>query len=126
VSTTEQLLRLPKWAQEEMRSLTQQRDTAVHKLFEFEDSQTPSKVWSEDLIHVGAAPILVKHYFQTHRVEIEHAGVRLVVRGLHDNSDDMRLSWRPAGDGLWSCTDVAFIPESYQQARLVIMEKRKR
>jgi hypothetical protein len=126
VSTTDQLLRLPKWAQEQIRSLTQQRDTAVRKLFEFEDNQTPSKVWSEDMIYVSDAPTMVRHYFQANDVEIEHAGVHLNIRGLHDDSDAMHLSWRPTGEGHWSFGDVAFIPESYQQARLVAMEKRKR
>jgi hypothetical protein len=124
--TTEQLLRLPKWAQEQIRDLTRQRDTAVRKLFEFEDNQTPSKVWSEDMLHVGSRPTLVRHYFQANDVEIEHAGVHLMVRGLHDDKSPMHLSWRPAGEGGWSYADVALIPESYQQVRLVAMEKRKR
>lgn len=122
MSTTEhQIDKLPKWAQQQIRQLTQERDSAVSALFRYEDAQTPSKVWTEDIHHLLGRTTFVKNYFQCDGLTIEQAGVRLKVRGLWDEKTPISLAWGPA-----CCDsrlgDIAFIPESYQQARLVAPE----
>jgi hypothetical protein len=116
----EQLARLPKWAQQEIRKLQRQRDAAVRKLNEMEDSQTPSRVWTEDIVHLAdKGPQFVRQYFQAEKLEIEHAGVSLSIRGLHHGSKQINLTWNAVSRAIGP---IYFVPEAFQQARLVAPE----
>lgn len=45
----EQLQRLPKYAQDYIKQLKRQRDTAVSRLKQFEDDQTPAPFYYQEL-----------------------------------------------------------------------------
>lgn len=114
--TKEQLARLPKWAQQHMAALQRERDTAVKAFREYEDGQTPSKIWCERLTYLdGSGPTLHRNYFQADSIEMEYAGVHLDVNLR--NADGIKLCWRPAGSSV-TMGPICLIPESYQQVRL--------
>jgi len=120
--TEEQFKRLPKYAQEYIRDLERERETALKVMRKLEDDQTPTKVWESDFESLGErkGPTEVIRYFDCDRLEIESAGVRLSIGGLWDDKE-ITLSWRPAGEG-HPLGDVLFIPTSYQQAKFVALE----
>ena len=112
--------KLPKWAQEHIVTIERQRDKAIRQLNKFCDDQTESAIFVEDAPCTGEdgkrGPIFKKHYIQSDKVAIEHAGVGL------------EIICRDGYIGLQWCEengnykDIAFIPESYQSARLVSKE----
>lgn len=117
--TKKQLARLPVWAQDHIGELERQRGKAVRVLEEYRDTQTPSKIWTDDLVSLGEdekGPSYIRNYLQVERIEMEHAGVHLDVNLHHD--EGIKLSWRPVGRAI-TMGDICFIPEAYQQARLV-------
>lgn len=65
--------KLPKWAQEKIRDLERERDAAVVALNEFQDKQTPSRIWTEDIVCTGeeSGPTAKRNYFQTRSLEIQ-------------------------------------------------------
>lgn len=106
----ERIAKLPKWVQEHITTLERRAKKAEQTLEEYEDDQTPSKVWHGDLLGNS------KHFVQSDKITIDHADVTLDV-GLFED-DRIQLSWRPSGK--WHQSgDICFIPTSYQQARLV-------
>lgn len=117
--TPEQIAKLPKWAQRHISSLSRERVAAVEALKKATDNQTESNVWTWDFVNTGekGGDAYVKTYFQCDRLEIEAAGVRLSIDGWYTN-EEIRLSWRPAGEG-HLIGDICFIPTTYQQAKLV-------
>ena len=116
--------KLPKWAQEHIESLQRERDTAVKTLKDFEDSQTPSPIYFDELVSDGESigPTHRKRYVQSHDINIEIHGVHLRVATAYGltNDDSIILQW---GTGMGLTGEVAFIPVSYQCARLVTKEK---
>ena len=108
--------KLPKWAQEYIRDLENQRDAAVRALNDFQDRSSPSPIYIEDHPCTGedAGPSFKRAYLQTHKVFFEYAGVELCVT-TWDN--EIRLDWNGHGS-----KETAFIPSSRQQARLVSKE----
>jgi hypothetical protein len=116
-----QLAKLPKWAQRYIKQVEGEREAAVFRLNQYQDRETPSNIWSTNLTCIGEkdrGPSITKQYFHATDVEIEHKGVHLTVGGLWNKDACMTLSWRPAGQG-HGMGDIAFVPTSYQQARLV-------
>src|SRR4051812_4329362 len=82
VPTKAQITKLPVWAQDYIKHLESERETAVKKLFEFNDAQTPSNVFIQDHVCVGegtngperdptkkGGPTFFRHYIQTKRVQ---------------------------------------------------------
>jgi hypothetical protein len=120
--------KLPKWAQDEFRSLQRERDTAVRKLQEYEDSQTESPISYTSLVSDGAAdvgPTIRTRYINgTNKIEFEHRGVHLRVMltesGSH-HSDGIWLQW---GNNIMG--DIAMIPDGYQSVRLIANENMRK
>lgn len=115
--------KLPKWAQDHIADLRRQRDTALNKLNDFVDDQTPSHFYVDDHVCVGekSGPTTKRHYIQTEKMTVEYGKITLNIycrddqRGEHPCID---LQW---GYG-YSNQEVAMIPESFQKVRLVAHE----
>jgi len=110
--------KLPKWAQTYIRDIERQRETAIDALNEHLDAQTESPFYIDELVCTGEdnSPCTKRRYVQTYKISVEHQGVNLDVL-LRD--DCITISW---SNGKYSLSDVAFIPATYQQARLVSKE----
>ena len=111
------LEKLPKWAQEHIKTITMQREAAVSALNDFTDSQTESPVYYE--LHpcdgCQQGPSFRKHYIQTNAVHFNYGGVDLRVSVWNN---EITLSWG-GKDGI---RDAAMIPFGYNQVRLVTKE----
>jgi hypothetical protein len=67
--TQQQYDRLPSYVKQELESLKRQRDGAVRQLREYEDSQTPSDIWTEKMIcDSPGSPRMSKNYIQARQV----------------------------------------------------------
>ncbi len=112
--------KLPKWAQMHIKTIQRQRDTAINALNEHNDTQTESPFYIEELICTGegegGSPAYKKRYIQAHKMSVLHEGVLLDIL-LRDKHID--ISW---SNGKYGSGDVAFIPATFQQARLVSKE----
>lgn len=77
-----QVAKLPVWAQDYIKRLESERDSAVTKLLEFNDEQTPTGVFIQDHVCIGegtngrsddpekkGGPTFVRRYLQTKRVQ---------------------------------------------------------
>ena len=108
------ITKLPKWAQEHIKTVTREREEAIRTLNKYCDEQTPSAMYVDEMICTGEeqGPTFKKKYFQGHRIEIKHAEVHLSIL-LRDDRIDM--GWV----GTSHSNEVAFIPKSYMQADLV-------
>lgn len=118
--TPEQLSKLPKFAQEYIRSLRRERDVSVRAMNEWQDGQTVAPVYYQEYVssneEATGGPSLKTVYVQTRKITMEHAGVEveLMIRG-----QQIDIRWGLAGD---RGGDVAFIPSSYQAGRVVSRE----
>lgn len=123
--TPEQIAKLPKWAQDEIKSLARQRDAAIRALNEYVDNQTESPFYTEDNECTGeqSGPTNRRRYIQAHKIEVQWRGVYLRVdaNDFGQSGHGIRIQWS-GGDGRLTGREVAFIPGSYQQARLVAKE----
>jgi len=119
--TSEQIQKLPKWAQDHIKEIQQQRDTAVRVLNEYVDDQEPSDFYVDDGVCTGeeCGPSFKRRFIQTHCISIEYAGVLLEVRTRQD-AKSIDLSWGNPNAG--TVPEIAMIPSSHQQARLVSKE----
>lgn len=122
--TKEQIGKLPKWAQDYIKSIEQQRFVAVRALDEFVDNQTPSPFYFEDNSCTGeqSGPTNRRVYVQAHCIKVEWRGVHLSVSAndYGNCGEGIRLQWEASGRH--GGRDAAFIPSSYQNARLVSKE----
>ncbi len=112
--TPEQIAKLPVWAQGHIKDLTRQRDTAKKEHSEFLDSQTKSAFYEEFL----GDKMEKRRYVQADNMVCEWRGVRLRI-SAHDYGNSgvgILLQWE---DSERHGRDVAFIPGSFQYARLV-------
>lgn len=115
---SEDVTRLPKWAQKKIRKLEQEREAAVRALNETLDKQTPSAFSYFDYLSTWEtkSPSQKLFYVQTHKMTVNHAGVELNIL-LRDTQID--ISW---GTDDSRTRAIAFIPTSYQAAKLVTKE----
>lgn len=106
---------LPKWAQELIAQLKNRAAHARHALNKFQDEQTPSPIFIEDYVCTDEkkGPTLKRKYLQSHKIQIKYEGVWLEII-LRDGYIDVH--W---GDPDGLPNDVAMIPYSYQQIKLV-------
>ena len=113
------MARLPKHVQKYIEGIERERERALSVMRKLEDEQTPTKVKCEDFESFGEqrGPTRVTRYFDAKRLEITQHGVTLCVDGLWNDTEDITLSWRPAGDG-HPCGDIALIPLSHQRIKL--------
>lgn len=111
------LEKLPKWAQEHIKTIEMQREAAVSALNDFRDSQTESPVFYE--LHPcdgqQQGPAFIRHYIQTNAVQFNYGGVDLRVSVWNN---EISLSW----GGLHGIRDAAMVPFGYNQVRLVTKE----
>ena len=118
--TKEQIEKLPKWAQEHIATLERQRSTAIESLNEYRDQQSPSPFYLDEMLCTGeqAAPSRKKIYVQAHSICVEWRGVLLRVdaNDYGNTREGIRLQWSTPNQSL---DEIAFVPTSYQSARLV-------
>ena len=114
--TEEQLAKLPRWAQEHIHNLERRMDVAERTLMEFKDNQTPSGIFYKEYCCIGeGTPATLTRFVQAESITVQAHGVR-VHASINDSRKVVELQW---GDTNAISTDVAFIPESFQKARLV-------
>ena len=118
----EKVSKLPKWAREHIERLARQRDTAVHALDEYTDDQKPSAFYTDDAECTGEkrGPTFRRRNIQAHRIICEANGVWLEIGVPQIVRDGINIQW--GGEKRFSITEAAFIPESYQRARIVAKE----
>jgi hypothetical protein len=111
----ERIKKLPAWAQELIADLAREREVAVRALNGYLDGQTKSSFYIDNLECTGenTGPSKKTQYIQTHKMEVEHAGVRLSIILRDDRID---LQWEDVNRGM---SQIAFVPRSYQSAELV-------
>lgn len=123
-TTPEQIAKLPRWAQEHIKDLERQREVAVRALDEYVDAQTESPFYTLDNECTGErqGPTFRKRYIQAHSIEVEWRGVVLSVdaNDYGQVGGGIRLKWEAGGKH--ASKDAAFIPSSYQSARIVSKE----
>lgn len=110
----EQIAKLPKWAQNYVKSLERERDDARRTEKKYRDMQTPSAFFEE---YQGPKHQEVR-YIQAINLCCVWRGVRLLI-SAHDFGNaghGINLQWEDADR---HGKDVAFIPQSFQSARLV-------
>ena len=117
METSERVEKLPKWVQEHIRKLKNERDQAVQQLEKIEAQQQETKVWTDELVNDGKTSIR-RRYFNADQLTIKNGGVMLTISGLYDEKEGIRLSWRPADKG-HKVGNIFFIPKAYQQAQLL-------
>jgi hypothetical protein len=114
------ITKLPVWAQEHIKEITRERETAIRALNKYVDSQTKAPFYIQELECTGEqqGPSSKKRYIQTNQIEVEYAGVHLSVHLRDDAVID--LQWGTGGR--LAADDVCFQPRSYQSAYLFTKE----
>ena len=108
--------KLPKYARNHIEALRRDVTRLNEKVDRMVDKAVSTKAWVDDYAEdIGRD----REYIQGDRITINHEGVWLRVSFYEDKS--IRLSWS-GGRFEHSMDEVALIPESYQQARLVSKE----
>lgn len=113
--TEEQIAKLPKWAQEHIRTLEQQRREVVGVLEDFTQAHATGPVRCRMMVSDGEAERGPSHRevrFDARWIEIEHVGVHLGITLAHD---EIRLAYTTAGR---SSGCVYLKPTSFQQFTL--------
>ncbi|HDY68749.1 MAG TPA: hypothetical protein ENH85_13290 [Candidatus Scalindua sp.] len=107
--------KLPKWAQSYIKDIERERETAIRALNEYIDNQTKSSFYIDEMECTGEdqGPSVKRRYIQTHKITVVHEKVEL---NIMLRKREIDLNW---GGLNHSCEDVAFIPSTYQSARLV-------
>ena len=113
IPPTERLERLPVYAREYIDALKRDLKNAEEKARRLSDSQTETNIWVEDY---GSKPDQSREFVQGDGTVCTHKDVCLAVRLYGERG--IELSWSD-GNTPYGCGDVAFIPTSHQQARLV-------
>lgn len=113
---TDDISKLPKWAQQLIKELSRERDVAITQLNEYLDDRTESEIFIDDYVSTGEnqGPTSKRNYIQGHTVTFVHAGVELDVSVFYDGYID--LKWGPYGHHGY---DVALIPWSHGNVHLV-------
>jgi hypothetical protein len=108
--------KLPKWAQDHIKTLERQRDEAVSALNEYVDHQTESAFYFDDYVGTGETlgPSNKRSYIQTRNITVNYAGIELNIYATPDN--EIRLQW---SDDKRHLDYIYFIPTTFQGAILV-------
>lgn len=115
--TGQMIVKLPKWAQDHIKKLERERETAIRSLNEYVDAQTESPIFYDDLVLTGEeqGPSSKRVYIQSHGIEVIHNGVHLSLL-LRDNIE-LRC------ENVKRVTSfVAFVPTSLNAMSLVSKE----
>ncbi len=126
--TPESIARLPQWAQQHIKYLTQERDIAIRALNDHIDSQTPSSIYYDEYLCTGerTGPTNKRFYIQTNRITVRSCGVELAIScddGKGQRDAGISLQWY---DRDRSGNHIAFVPTSFQQASLIAMENMRK
>jgi hypothetical protein len=114
----EKLDKLPKWAQAYIMKIERERDTATEALARYQDSQTESPIYTDELVCDGRqqAPSFIRRYISSFvPVNFEYANIHLTVR-LVENCIELR--WSKNGDTL---SKVAVVPTGFQSVELTTL-----
>lgn len=122
--TEEQMAKLPKWAQDHIKTLERERETAVAALLRHTDEQTPSPISipTMECIGVTQGPSQLVRYIQPGLgTEFSWEGVKLRVSLADGRSRDkgITLQWESERRGL---EHVCMLPLSFQQVQLIAKE----
>lgn len=118
------ITKLPKWAQEHIRKIERERETAVDALNKYVDSQTPSAFSIQELECTGEnpAPSFKTRYISTNRMTITHRGIELniyITDGDRSRSPGIHLQWSATKRGM---SEVAMVPTSFNAVALITKE----
>lgn len=114
--------KLPKWAQDYIEALKRERENTVRALNEFIDEQTPSSIFFDEYVGTGESSHPIKRrYLQSYKVTVEHQGVRLIVRC---DECSINLCWQVTGRN--DLEEIALIPMSFQQGKLITQDKMRK
>lgn len=122
----DKLPKLPKWAQDHIRHIERERETAIQALNQYIDSQSEAPFYTDDVLCTGedTGPTFKRRYFQGHKITAEHAGLRLriLLSSQHDSQREhgIELSWEAIDKR--AGTLVAMVPKSFHQVELVAKE----
>jgi hypothetical protein len=114
--------KLPLWAQDHIKSLEGERETAIRALNEYCDIQTPSPFYCNELESTGEeqGPTLKRRYFQGRRLHVKWGGVELQIFTRDSyGREEIELQWEPKER---RSSEVAMIPKSHQFVTLVAKE----
>lgn len=87
--TEDQLSRLPKFAQQEIRDLRRQRDEAIKLLSDSLDAQTPSQIFYDEMLSLSGGRQKT-FYVQTHRICARSKSGFLVAR-IYPEDDGIKV-----------------------------------
>lgn len=115
--TGQMIVKLPKWAQEHIKTLGRERDVANRALNEYVDGQTESPIFYDEFVCTGEeiGPSSKRVYIQSHGIEVIHNGVHLSLL-LRDN---IELRCEDVKRGM---SFVAFVPTSLNTMSIVSKE----
>lgn len=113
--TEQQLDRLPKYAQEYIKDLERTVETAEAKLDQYVNVNNHGSFAVQELVCLTENRSLERK-IDAYRMRVEHADIHLEVSIGHDDCIDLRWT---AGSDRYGLGDVAFIPTSYQNAKLI-------
>jgi trans-aconitate methyltransferase len=115
--------KLPKWAQDRIKQLQRQRDSAVDELNKALSEQKPSEIYTDDLICTGenSGPSFKRRYFQANTLHIDHAEIHLSI--YTSEADRIALQWEAKGHAVGH---VAMVPASFQRVDLIAPEHLRR
>ena len=89
-----QVEKLPKWAQDHIGNLERQVREHREMLKKFNDTQTPSLVWTEEhpCLNATGGPTEIRHYLQTDRVTFNVGDEEVEVRVV-DGRLSVHAAW---------------------------------
>ena len=112
----EKIKKLPKWAQEHINQIERERENSVRSLNEYIDNQTESPFSVSDLLCEDKGVSFKKRYIQAYKMDVNHAGIHFQII---TRDDELDISW---GTNDNSMNEVAFIPTSFQKAKIKTKE----
>ncbi len=119
IPTPEQIAKLPKWAQEYIENLDRRVVIAERELKKMQDSQTPSEFYIDDVLCIGeGTPQHARRYVQTHKMTVEHDGVKLTIL-LRQDEKGIDLQWNNTSRLM---SEVAMVPLSFNKVKIVAKE----
>jgi hypothetical protein len=114
-----QINKLPKWAQTRMASLVKRCQNAESKLNEYLDTKTESPFFVDEMLCQGTLKVIKRYIPGIYTIAAVKDGVRVDVTLLQDRPGIL-VQWT---DDRRSGSDIAMIPTSFQQVRIVAKDK---
>ena len=117
-ATQERIAKLPLWAREHIAELERARQSAVDALAKYVNENDEGPFVFSEFVSDGekCGPTTYTRRVNAYKLDVAHADIHFSLT-LADE-DAIKIRWS-AGKASHSMGDVCFIPESWQQARLV-------